>query len=69
MYYWRERDQEVDFVLQRKRLLALRVKSAPSKRTQGLEAFTRTFGAKGLLVGPEGVPLEAFLRDNPLNFL
>lgn len=70
MYYWRERDQEVDFVLQKgKRLLALGGQKRPSKRTQGLEAFTRTFGAKGLLVGPEGVPLEAFLRDNPLNFL
>lgn len=70
VYYWRERDQEVDFVLKKgKRLLALEVKSAPSKRTKGLEAFTQAFGGKGLLLGPGGIPLEAFLRENPLAFL
>jgi hypothetical protein len=40
VYYWRERDQEVDFVLKKgKRLLALEVKSAPSQRTKGLIPF------------------------------
>jgi predicted AAA+ superfamily ATPase len=70
VYYWRERDQEVDFVLKKgKRLLALEVKSAPSQRTKGLKAFTQAFGGKGLLLGPGGIPLEAFLRENPLAFL
>jgi predicted AAA+ superfamily ATPase len=70
VYYWRERDQEVDFVLKKgKRLLALEVKSAPSQRTKGLKAFTQAFGGKGLLLGPGGIPLEAFLREDPLAFL
>jgi predicted AAA+ superfamily ATPase len=70
VYYWRERDQEVDFVLKKgRRLLALEVKSAPSQRTKGLKAFTQAFGGKGLLLGPGGIPLEAFLREDPLAFL
>lgn len=70
VYYWREGDKEVDFVLKKgKHLLALEVKTAPSGKTQGLEAFTRAFGAKGLLVGPGGIPPEAFLREDPLAFL
>jgi predicted AAA+ superfamily ATPase len=70
VYYWRERDLEVDFVLKKgRRLLALEVKSAPSQRTKGLKAFTQAFGGKGLLLGPGGIPLEAFLREDPLAFL
>ncbi len=61
---------EVDFVLKKgKHLLALQDQSAPSKRTKGLEAFTQALRAKALLLGPGGIPLETFLRENPLALL
>lgn len=47
VYYWRERDQEVDFVLQKgKRLLALEVKSAPSKEPRAWKPSPAPLGLK-----------------------
>lgn len=62
--YWRERNREVDFVLQHgKSILGVEVKSGRNKGSlAGLERFTRTFGmAPGLVVGTGGVPLAEFL--------
>ena len=64
VYYWRERDQEVDFVLQQtNKLLAIEVKSGADKgKHAGLSAFAREFPqARTLLVGQDGIPLEEFL--------
>jgi uncharacterized protein len=62
--YWRERHQEVDFVLRRgEDLTAIEVKS--SKRRDalpGLAAFRNRYpNARPLLVGADGVPLDEFL--------
>jgi hypothetical protein len=62
--YWRERNQEVDFVLrQGGNLLGIEVKSGRNKGVlTGLQRFTASFGARpGLLVGTGGIPLESFL--------
>lgn len=62
--YWRERNQEVDFVLrQGKRLLPIEVKSGRNKGAlSGLRSFTESFKTGGsLLVGTGGVTLEKFL--------
>ena len=62
--YWRESNQEVDFVLRhRDRVVGIEVKSGRSKGAlAGLQTFTNTFNARpGLLVGTGGVPLEQFL--------
>lgn len=62
--YWRERNQEVDFVLrQGKRLLPIEVKSGRNKGSlSGLRSFTESFKTGGsLLVGTGGVTLEKFL--------
>ncbi len=64
LFYWRERNREVDFVLRAGRtVVAIEVKSGRSPDTlPGLAAFTEAFKAKRtLLVGGDGVPVEEFL--------
>ena len=69
IFYWRERDRETDFVLSRgKRLTAIEVKShsARSRSLSGLAAFSSVYpSAKKLLVGGDGIELEAFLSKPP----
>ena len=65
--YWRDRNQEVDFVLrQGKSLVALEIKSGRGKDSlPGMEAFARQFKPKRQLqVGGQGIPLEEFLSKS-----
>jgi predicted AAA+ superfamily ATPase len=62
--YWRDRNQEVDFVLrQGDNVVALEVKSGRGKDSlPGMEAFARQHKPKRqLLVGGQGIPIEEFL--------
>ncbi len=62
--YWRDRSQEVDFVLhQGAKTVAIEVKSGGRKQSlPGMEAFAKQFKPKRqLLVGGQGIPLEEFL--------
>jgi uncharacterized protein len=64
LYYWRDRDREVDFVVRRGRsLTAIEVKSGTSREVPaGLDAFAAAYHRKRtLLVGGDGIPLEEFL--------
>ena len=64
VYYWRDRNREVDFVLRTGRTLtAIEVKSGRSPNTfPGLAAFAKEFGPdRSLLVGEDGIPLQEFL--------
>jgi len=63
LYYWREGNQEVDFVLQRgNKSIGLEVKSGRNKVSSGIEAFSQRFKpTKVLLIGREGIPVEEFL--------
>src|SRR5438034_4390831 len=64
LFYWREGNQEVDFVVRVGRTLtAIEVKSGRSRDTPpGLTAFAEAFKpARKLLVGGDGIPVEAFL--------
>jgi uncharacterized protein len=64
LFYWRERNQEVDFVLRRgRRVVAIEVKSGrPPDSLRGLDAFTSAFRpTRTLLVGGDGIPLDEFL--------
>lgn len=66
--YWRERDREVDYVVRRGRhVLAVEVTSARRKQgLPGLDAFRAlSKGARTLLVGAQGMPLEEFLLTDP----
>jgi hypothetical protein len=65
--YWRHRDDEVDFVLERNgRVVGIEVKSGAIKRISGMEAFKRMHQPdKILLVGTGGMPWEEFLTITP----
>jgi hypothetical protein len=62
--YWRERSQEVDFILRRgKTTVAIEVKSGRRRESlPGMEAFAKHFKPKRqLLVGGQGMALDEFL--------
>lgn len=64
VFYWRENNAEVDFVLQRgEELVALEVKSGMKKEAlPGLERFVQMFNPKRYYqIGGQGIPLEVFL--------
>jgi predicted AAA+ superfamily ATPase len=64
LFYWRESNREVDFVVRSGRtLVAIEVKSARSPDVlPGLAAFSQAFSPKRtLLVGGDGIPVEDFL--------
>ena len=64
LFYWRDRGQEVDFVVRAgRRLLGLEVKSGRAPQAlPGMEAFTIAFKPqRTLLVGGDGISLREFL--------
>ena len=64
LFYWRERNREVDFVARAGRAItAIEVKSSRSRDAHpGLEAFVEAFKpSRQLLVGGDGIPVEEFL--------
>jgi predicted AAA+ superfamily ATPase len=70
VFYWRERNVEVDFVIRGGRTLtALEVKSGrASAARSGLQVFTELFKPqRKLLVGADGIALESFL-SRPAEF-
>lgn len=68
LFYWREGDKEVDFVLRLgDKLIAIEVKSGQeSIRHSGIDTFAKEFNPdKILLVGDQGIPLKTFLSTTP----
>ena len=63
VFYWRERDDEVDFILRKKgSVIAIEVKSNAEKKTAGLEKFKQLFKhKKAFIVGDGGISIEDFL--------
>jgi len=64
LFYWRDRNREVDFVVRSGRTLtAIEVKSGRTREAQpGLAAFGDAFRCpRKLLVGGDGIPVESFL--------
>lgn len=61
--YWRERNQEVDFVLKKgSSLVAIEVKSNSEKQTTGLDTFRQKFSpTTSFVVGNGGIPAEDFM--------
>ena len=63
LYYWREGNAEVDFILVHKnKVLAIEVKSGASYKTPGIHEFSSKYHPdKVILVGPSGLAIEEFL--------
>jgi predicted AAA+ superfamily ATPase len=68
IYYWRERNDEVDFILERRgKIIALEVKSGDDQSNSGLNQFQKQFNPdKVLLIGKSGLSIEEFLTLNPV---
>ena len=64
--YWREGDEEVDFVIEQKLLIGIEVKSGFVQRTSGMASFKKKFNPdKVLLVGNSGFSWQDFLKMKP----
>jgi predicted AAA+ superfamily ATPase len=64
LFYWRERNREVDFVVRAgRRLIAIEVKSGRAQNVlAGMQAFNEAFKPdRLLLVGGDGMAVEEFL--------
>jgi predicted AAA+ superfamily ATPase len=71
LFYWREGNYEVDFVLQyRGKTIAFEVKSGVLQSTHGIDVFRKKFNpSKMLIIGTGGLPWEEFLMINPIDLL
>lgn len=63
VFYWRERTDEVDFILRKKgSVVAIEIKSNAEKQTKGLESFKNLFSPQAaFIVGDGGISAEEFL--------
>ncbi|MBP5418234.1 MAG: ATP-binding protein [Bacteroidales bacterium] len=63
VFYWRERNDEVDFVLRKKNsIVAIEVKSNSENNTKGLNKFREMFKPQNsIIVGDGGISAEEFL--------
>ena len=68
VYYWRQRNDEIDFVLEKRgKVVGLEVKSGTAGNTNGMAAFKKKYSPdKVLLVGNSGIPWQEFLQINPV---
>lgn len=69
LFYWREGNDEVDFVLQRNnQVVGLEVKSGRRQSAPGMATFQyKVRPHKVVLVGQSGIPWVDFLRADPLS--
>ncbi|HBL18897.1 MAG: hypothetical protein A2X36_14195 [Elusimicrobia bacterium GWA2_69_24] len=67
VFYWRERDQEIDFIARRQgNVFALEVGISDKKRAAPVASSAERIGIKRtLLVGPSGIGLDDFLSRDP----
>ncbi len=68
LYYWRQRQLEVDFIVETPReLWAIEVKSGQTGTRKGLAKFCELYPeATPLLLGPDGMSLEEFFGTVPV---
>lgn len=72
VFYWRDRDQEVDFIVRAgKKLTAIEVKSQHSHtHFSGMKAFSSVFhSTRKLIVGSSGIGVEKFLSKSPEHWI
>lgn len=63
LYYWRERNEEVDFILESQgEIVAIEVKSGKRGMNSGIPVFREKYHPlRSMVVGTDGIPLEEFL--------
>jgi len=66
LYYWRNRDKEVDFVVRSPgKIYAIEVKSSQFEAPYGMTAFRKLCpDAVPMYIGEGGIPLEEFFKGN-----
>ena len=66
VYYWRDRDDEVDFIIEYNRqCIAIEVKSGINTKNKGLSVFRNKFHpVLSFVVGSNGIPIEEFLAGD-----
>ncbi|MBI5624623.1 MAG: ATP-binding protein [Elusimicrobia bacterium] len=72
VFYWRDRDQEIDFIARRGTTsMAVEVSTSAKKHEpESLARLARRIGVpKSLVVGPKGVSLAEFLKTDPTIWL
>ena len=71
LFYWREDNEEVDFVLRRAdKLLAIEVKSGKRQSNSGLSTFRQMYNPQhSLVVGGQALPLEDLFKGNIASLL
>lgn len=71
LFYWREVNEEVDFVLRRAdKLLAIEVKSGKRQSNSGLSTFRQMYNPQhSLVVGGQALPLEDLFKGNIASLL
>lgn len=67
VYYWRERNDEIDFVIERNnKIIGMEIKSGQTQSASGMAAFQKKFHPhKMLLIGNSGLPWQTLLQMNP----
>ena len=71
LFYWREDNEEVDFVLRRAdKVLAIEVKSGKRQSNSGLSTFRQMYNPQhSLVVGGQALPLEDLFKGNIASLL
>lgn len=66
LYYWRENNEEVDFILVRgEDVVAIEVKSGHNTKNRGLSLFNEKFHPRNaLVVGKDALPLDEFFKGD-----
>ncbi|NCO54159.1 MAG: AAA family ATPase [Bacteroidetes bacterium CG02_land_8_20_14_3_00_31_25] len=67
LYYWRHRNDEIDFVLTKgNNVIGLEVKSGNTQKLSGMIAFKKQFNPnKTFLIGTHGITWQDLLKMNP----
>ena len=71
LFYWRENNEEVDFVLRRaEKILAIEVKSGKRQSNSGLSTFREMYNPQhSLVVGGQSLPLENLFKGDIASLL
>ncbi|MGC9342958.1 MAG: ATP-binding protein [Bacteroidales bacterium] len=68
LYYWRDRNNELDFVIEKKnKVIAIEVKSNLSKNSKGISAFKEKYNPQKIIViDNKSMPWKEFIKIDPV---